>query len=202
MDNLHFRILFFGHSACDLWRWRSSAANPQRDCHDGKVDCHQHSAGKISSDTDEAVCLHEQVEEEALVKVLKQIVQASKYALYASAHRHFVLPAVANGLQSNSVDMIRNETAVWPRGVAQALTDHASQHCLQPLLIAVIMLPHALEGNANTQLPAGNGDCSIEQIKVWQLTIDPVVDNVQRLETMVEGIIDNHHALQCAAFQR
>ena len=58
----------------DLGSWSASASHPESDCHDGEVDGYEHGAGEVGADADEAVGLHEEVEEEALVEVLQQVV--------------------------------------------------------------------------------------------------------------------------------
>ena len=51
------------------------------------------------------------------MEFLEEIVQTSKSALDASAHRHLVLPAVTHGLQGDRVDMVGYEATVRAGGV-------------------------------------------------------------------------------------
>ena len=110
--DLGFLGLFSGRRS-EVRSWSASAANPQSDGHNGEVDGHEHSAGEIGANADEAVGLHQEVEEEALVKVLEKVVQTAERALDASSHCHFILPAFSYRLQSNGVNVVGNEAAVW-----------------------------------------------------------------------------------------
>lgn len=91
--------------------------------------------------------------------------------------------------------MVGDEAAVGARGVAEALADHASQHCLETLGIAVVVFPHPLERNPDAHLTAGNRDGRVEQVKVGQLAVDTIVNYVKRLEAVVESVVDHHGTL-------
>ena len=91
-----------------------------------EIDSHKHSAGKVGANADKAVRLHEEIEEEALMEMLQQVIQTAKNALYASAHGHFILPALSHSLEGDSVNVVGDKTTVRSRGVTQALANHSS----------------------------------------------------------------------------
>ena len=86
--------------------------------------------------------------------------------------------------------------------MAEALADHASQHGLQSLLVAIFVVPHALEGNSDAHLPTGYGDSGIEQVQVGQLPIDAIIYYVQGFEAPIQGVVQNQDSLERPAFQR
>ncbi len=49
--------LFAGYRG-DIRSGCAPATDPQSDCHNAKVDGHEHGAGEIGANADEAVCLH------------------------------------------------------------------------------------------------------------------------------------------------
>ncbi len=100
-DEFHFRFLFFLRHGCGDLDFRclgAPTAEPERYGHDCEIDGYEHGAGEVSADADEAVGLHEQVEEEALVEVLKEVVQTAENAFHAATQCHFVFGSVANWL--------------------------------------------------------------------------------------------------------
>lgn len=101
------------------------------------------------------------------MQVLEKVVQAAEQAFHCSAQRHFVVPSAPHGLERQSVNMVRNEGAVRAGGMAETLAYHAAEHCLESLFIAIIVIPHALQGAANSHLAAGNGNSSVEKIQIW-----------------------------------
>ena len=127
MDEVNFRFLGpFSGCRGDLGSWSAPASDPESDSHDGEVDSYEHGAGEVGADAYESVGLHEQVEEEALVEMLEKIVQASEGTFDASSHGHFILPAFSYRLQSNGVNMVRDEAAVWAGRMAEALANHTA----------------------------------------------------------------------------
>ena len=100
--------------------------DPQEDGHDGEVGGQKHRAGQIGSDAHKPLLLHEEIEKEALVQVLEQIVQTPERAFDQPAHGHLVMPTLAVRLQRDGVDMIGYKAAVGPRGMSEALLEHAS----------------------------------------------------------------------------
>lgn len=51
-----------------------AALHPERDGHYAEVGGQKHSTRQVCADTNEAVPLHQEVEEETLMKVLQQVV--------------------------------------------------------------------------------------------------------------------------------
>jgi hypothetical protein len=100
------------------------------------------------------------------MEVFKQIVQTADEALDGAAQCHFVLPPVSNRLYSNGVDMVRDKTAMETGGMAQTLPHHSPEHGPQPLLIAVIVIPHFLQASRDSHLSCGYSDSGIEEIEV------------------------------------
>lgn len=62
--------------------------------------------------------------------------------------------------------MIRNEAAVWPGGMAEALVHHSAQHGLQSRTVSIIVGIHLLEGGTHVHLLPRNRHGSIEEIKI------------------------------------
>ncbi len=193
------RYFFLGIRGGRGW---SSALDPQRNGHDREISGNEHGAGKVGADTDESVHMHQQIEEEALMEMLEQVVQAAEDALDGSAHGHLVLPALADGLQRDCVDMVRDEAAVRTRGVPEALTEHASEHRAQTVSIAVVVFPHLLDRDADTHLAAGDRGGGIHEVQIRELSVDAVVHDVDRVEALRGGVVEHDHALQRTAFQR
>lgn len=164
-----------------LLRLLIPAPHPQRNSHDGEVGRDQHGAGQIRTDADEAILVHEQVEEEALVQVLEQVIQAAERALHEPAQPHLVVPPAAHRLDRHRVDVVRDEAAVGARGVAQALAQHAAQHGPQAVLVRVAVPPHPLQRRA-LALPVRDVDHRVDQVQVGQLPVDAVVYDVHGLE--------------------
>lgn len=54
-----------------LWLGSLAALDPHQDGGDGEVAGNQHGTGKVGANADEAVGMHEQIEEETLVQVLE-----------------------------------------------------------------------------------------------------------------------------------
>ena len=101
--------------------------NPEHDGRNGEVDSDEHGAWEIRSNADESVGLKEEVEEETLVEMLEDIVQTPEQTLRDSPQGHLVVPSVANGLERNGVDMIRNEARMRTGNVTKSLVQHAPQ---------------------------------------------------------------------------
>lgn len=137
---------------------------PESDCHDGEVTGNQHRAGEICADADEPVGLHEKIEEETLVQMLEEVVQAAAETLNCAAQCHLILPTFALRLEGDSIYVIRHETAVRTRGIAKALLDHSSHNGLQPHLVTIIVIPHLLQIGPDAHLPTGNRYSRVEQI--------------------------------------
>ena len=178
------------------------ALHPQRDGGDAERHRDQHRAGQVGADADEAVRLDEQVEEEALVQVLKQVVQAAKQRLDRLAQAHLVVPPIPHGAQRDGVNVVRDERAVRPRRVAQPLAHHAPQHRAQPLLVRVPMVEHALDRDPNAHLARGDLHGRVEQVEVGQLAVDAVVLDVQLVVAVApgpRGVVDRDGGLQRAA---
>lgn len=89
--------------------------------------------------------------------------------------------------------------------MAETLAYHAAEHCLESLFIAIIVIPHALQGAANSHLAAGNGNGSVEKIQIGQLAIDTVVEHVKLVEAMTpraSGILNSNSSLKSSALER
>lgn len=114
----------------DLLHLRLSALHPKRNRHNSKVGRHQHGAGQVRADADEALLLHEQIKKEALVQVFQQVVETPKSALDDPSDGHLVLPPVAERLQRHRVHMVWDETAVRAARQPQPLLQHTAQHGL------------------------------------------------------------------------
>ena len=167
-------ILIFSHNTGRLFtqlqlrstarrgRRRLSTLDPESQSHQSKADSNEHGAGQIGANADEPIGLHEQVEKEALVEMLQQVVQRPEDAFDGPAQSHLVLPALTQRLEGDGIDVVRDEAAVRSRGVAETLSQHAAQHRLQPLLVAVAVVPHALQDGADAHLAARYGDGGIE----------------------------------------
>lgn len=181
-----------------------AALNPVEDGHDAKVGGQNHGAGQVGADADEALLVHEQVEEEALVQVLEQVVETAERALNNAAHGHLVLPALAKRVEGDGVDMVRDEAAVGARGVAQALLEHAAEHGLEAglVLVTALEVPHLLEANGDTHLALGDVADGVDEIEVGELAVDAVVGNVEVLEAVLLGVVESNGALERAALER
>ena len=112
------------------------------------------------------------------MEVLEEVVQATKSAFDNPSERHVVLPAGAHSLERDGVDMVGDEAGVRTRSGSETLMGHAAQHCLQPFSIAVMVAPHSLKHHSNPHLSTGDGNSSIQEIQVWQLPIDAIVEDV------------------------
>lgn len=178
-----------------------AAAHPQGDRHDGEIGGNEHRARHVRPDADEPSRLHQQVEEEALMQMLQQIVQAPAYALHCPAKGHFIMPTLAFGLQRDGVDVVGDKTAMSTGCQAQTLSRHASEHCLKSLSVTVIMLPHLLQTRSDAHLIVRDNNGSIEQIQIRELAIHTVIDDVQRLKAVIERIFNHHATLQRSTLQ-
>ena len=194
------RLTFRSHHGT-LAAMCAARSNPPRNSHDSEPSRNRHRAREIGPDANEAIRLHEQIEEEALVKMLEQIVQTAEDTLHDPTHRHLVLPALAHRRQRDRIHMIGHEDAMGPAGDAEALPQHAAQHGGQAGIVAVVVLPHALQAGADAELAAGDADGGVEEVEVWELPVHAVVGDVQRLEAVREGVVDGDGALERAGFQ-
>ena len=134
--------------------------------------------------------------------MLEEVVETAEDAFDRSAKRHLVVPTSSHSLESKSVDMVGDECAVGTRCVAKTLTDHASEYGLEPLLVAVFVIPHALQGTSDAYLAAGNGYGRVEKIQIRELPVDTIIKYVDLVETMpprASGIFNGYGALQSAA---
>ena len=86
--------------------------DPQHDCHYGKTGSYEHCTWEIGTDTDKAIGVHQEVEEEALMKMFKEVIQTSKRAFDTSSHGHLILPAFSHSLKGDGIDVIGDETAM------------------------------------------------------------------------------------------
>ena len=48
----------FAHRRGDSGSWTAPATDPQSNCHNAKIDGHEHGAGEVGADADETVRLH------------------------------------------------------------------------------------------------------------------------------------------------
>lgn len=55
------------------------------------------------------------------------------------------------------------------------------------MLVAIVVVPHALDGAADPCMSARNLHSRIEEVKVRQLAVDAVVNNVQLVEALSPG---------------
>ena len=126
----HFTLsVRYGIGRLEQWLWLGTlcgptARYPQRERHYREVCSHKHRTRKVRSDADEAVRLHQQIQEEALVEVLHEIVQAAEQALDDAAERHVILPAAAVRLKCYRINMERQKAAVRASRLAKALPHH------------------------------------------------------------------------------
>jgi hypothetical protein len=162
---------------------------PQCNRHDREIRRDQHRAGHVGTDTDESIRLHQQIEEETLMQMFQQIIQAAADAFHRPAEGHLILPPVTFRLQRDCVDVIRNETAVGTGCETHPLFRHPTEHGLQALLVAVVVIPHFLDICADAHLSPSDGNRRIQKIEVGQLAVDAIIDDVQRLEAVVERIL-------------
>lgn len=51
-------------------------------------------------------------------------------------------------------------------------------------------------------LPRGNRNGRVEEIEVWQLSVDAVVADMDLFKVMVEGVVNDDGPFQCAALER
>lgn len=100
------------------------------------------------------------------MQMLEQVVQTAKQALYRPAKTHLIVPAVADSLNGDGIDVVRHEGAVRAGSVAEPLADHAPEHGLEALLVGVAVLPHALEGAGDAHLTIGDIDGRVEEVEV------------------------------------
>lgn len=137
-------VLGLGKGRLLLRGRRASTLNPERNSRDGEIDSNQHGAGQVSADANKAIGLHQEVEEETLVQMFEEVVQAAEQALNRSSQRHLIMPSISHSLERYSVYVVRNEGAVGTRGMAKTLADHAAEHGLESFLVAVLVVPHTL----------------------------------------------------------
>ena len=79
--------------------------------------------------------------------------------------------------------------------MTKSLVQHASKHGLQSVSVAVGMMPHLLQCRTDTHLPTCDRDYSIQEIQIRELAINAIVDNMNRLETVIERIVNDQGAL-------
>ena len=104
-------------------------------------------------------------------------------------------------LQGYRIDVVGEEAAVGSMRVSCALIYHAAEHGLETLKVAVVVLPHPLQGDADAHLSAGNRDGCVDEIEVWKLPVNTIVDDVKLAESVVQGIVYDDSALQGTTFQ-
>lgn len=121
------------------------------------------------------------------MQMLQDIVDASKETLDHTPKRHLVVPAIADSLESYGIDMIGHETTVGPTGVSDGLAQHAPEQSFESVVVAVIVVPHALNGASDSCVSAGNLYSSVEEVQVGQLAIYTVIDDVQLIEALSPG---------------
>ena|ERR1700733_15466150 len=97
--------------------------------HDRKPSSDCHCTRQVGSNANEPVRLHEEIEKEALMEMLKQIVQTPTDTLNCSAEGHLILPPLANRRKSDGIDMIGHEDAMWTCRVSNRLRRHPSDQC-------------------------------------------------------------------------
>ena len=156
----------------------SSTLYPQMDSHDGKVGRDKHRTRQIRANAHESVLAHQQVKVETLVEVLEQIIETAKRPFNDSTHGHLILPALAVRLDSEGIDVIGHETAVWTGGMSNSLLQHASKHRLLTIGILARVLKHSLNIGRDAHLATGNVDNGIDEVEIGELAVDPVVYNV------------------------
>lgn len=86
--------------------------------------------------------------------------------------------------------------------MTETLIDHTSQHSLETISIAISVLPHLLQRDANAHLAIHDSDRSIEEVKIRQLAVDAVIDDVDLFEAVVECVINNDDSLKGTALER
>ena len=84
----------------------------------------------------------------------------------------------------------------------QSLSQHASQHSLQTIIIAIRMFPHLLNAHANAHLVRRDAGYGVKQVEIGELPVHAVVDYVEGLEAVGEGVVDCEGALEGAGFER
>lgn len=85
--------------------------------------------------------------------------------------------------------------------MAKPLRQHTPKHSLQPHLVAIVMMPHALHLDADAHLAARDIDRGVEEVKVGEGAVDAVVEYVDGFEPVIERIVDCDGPLEGAAFQ-
>ena len=86
--------------------------------------------------------------------------------------------------------------------MTQPLSQHASQHCLQTIIIAIRMFPHLLDAHANAHLVRRDVGYGVKQVEVGELPVHAVVYYVEGLEAVGEGVVDREGALEGTGFER
>lgn len=86
--------------------------------------------------------------------------------------------------------------------MTQSLSQHASQHSLQTIIIAIRMFPHLLNAHANSHLVRRDVGYGVKQVEVGELPVHAVVDYMEGLEAVGEGVVDCEGALKGAGFER
>ena len=84
--------------------------------------------------------------------------------------------------------------------MTNALREHTSKHGLKPLLVGVLVIPHALDHTADAHLTGSNLHCSVEQIQVGKLAVCAIVYDMQLVVSMTPRtsvIVYSDSALQC-----
>jgi hypothetical protein len=90
--------------------------------------------------------------------MLEKIVQTSERTLDETTHTHVIMPSLTIGLQCYSIDVVRDEATMGTGRVAKSLVEHATQHGLQTIGVAPLMLRHLLDGGGDTHLTAADVD--------------------------------------------
>lgn len=177
------------------------ALYPKEDSHDSEVGSEDHGARQVCPNTHKTIPLHQEVEEEALVQVLKQVVQTPKGAFNHSAHGHLIMPSFAVGLQGHRINMVGNKAAVRTSGVSQPLLHHPAGDGSQTVHVASVVVAHVLDECVNSHLIAGDVRNGVDQVEVRQLAIYAIVNDVHGLKAVLQGVVKSQSTLQSARFQ-
>lgn len=134
--------------------------------------------------------------------MLQQVVETPERALDDPAHGHLVMGALAERLHRHRVHVVRDEAAVRAGAVADALLEHAAQHGLEAVRIPAVVVAVALDEAVDAHLAAGDVADGVDEVQVWQLAVDAVVDDLQSREPLLQREVERQCALKGARLER
>ena len=84
----------------------------------------------------------------------------------------------------------------------KGLLKHPPKHCLLVIGVLARVPVYVLDAGWHAHLAPGDVNYRVDQIQVWQLAINAIVNNMHRLESMFLRIIKRNDALQQAGLER